>query len=600
TGSGEMPPEVRQMMVDQMYKEGIGYLTQGTGQYDPTQILSTREIAAVFVQGAIQPMAAQGSHFDLHLTALPGTDTTSIANGLLWPADLRIHIEPGNESDVIAQGRGPVFCPLFDASGTQLRTPDAITRTGEVLGGGVVTQSIPLTLQLYTPSFRMSAILERTINEHFGSGPPPTAVAQSDSQITLNIPPAYQDDPSHFVDLVLHLYPGEVVPGFSQSQAEVLIEALRDPTAPHDQIATTLSELGRPIIPLLREQYASNNPDVRFYAAKAGTLIGDEEAIQILCNLAVSEHGLLQQQAVDTLEVSNDQVNATLAFTKLIMSSDQNQQLLGFNGLCAINSPSIYTQLVAGKFTMNVVACDANSFIYATTSQSQVIAIVGRVPSLVPGTLYISPDNVLTVNYPFPSTTAPSSAAADKTPVQLYYDDPLTHNVVQMNCAPALPDIITALGSAPNPFSPNYDPREKYIALSYQRMVEMLYSLCRDHELDAQFILESATQNQQQLYAALNSPRVNESTMTDQSVQQTQDNSTSNVVVPTGLPGEITPPADSNENNAADQNQTQQDNQQQAQQNNQQAQQDSQPGQIGSQDQFANQLQGQGAIQPPQ
>jgi len=586
TGSGQMPPEIRQMMVDQMYKEGIGYISDSTGQFDPNAILSSRQIAAVFIEGAIPPLAPSGTHFDLQLTALPGSATTSIANGLLWPADLRLHIEPGNESDAIAQGRGPVFCWPLNASGTQLRPADQIVRTGEVLGGGVVTQPSPIDLQLYTPSYRMSAIIERTINEHFASGPASIAVAQSDTLVTLNIPPEYQDNPAHFLDLVLHLYPSEVVPGFSQSQAEILIQALGDPAAPHDQIATTLSELGRPIIPLLRAQYTSNNPAISFYCIKAGALLGDDEAIQILGNLAVSQSGLRQEQAVNALELSNNPMIATNAFTKLIVSSDPDQQMLGFQGLCAINSPSIYTQLVAGKFTMNVVTCNANTIVYATSTQNQRIAIIGRIPSLVPGTLYISPDNVLTVDYPFPSPSASANTAAGKMPVLLYYNDPLTHNVVQMNCTPQLPDIITALGSAPNPFSPDYDPRTKFIALSYQRIVEMIFSLCQDRELNAQFILQSAPTNQEQLYAALNSPRVNESTMTNVSQPpQPPVNSNTGPAAPTGLPGEITPPADSDDGNATDQNQTQQEDQQ---------------GQMGSGGQFANQLQNQGTLQPQQ
>jgi Flagellar P-ring protein len=580
TGSGEMPPEIRQMMVDQMYKEGVGYLSEGTGQYDPNTILSTRQIAAVFVQGEISPLALNGSHFDLYLTALPGTDTVSIANGLLWPADLRVHIEPGSESTAIAQGRGPVFCTPFDASGTRLRAPDAIVRTGEVLGGGVVTQAVPLMLELYNPSYRISAILERTINEHFANGPTPTAVAQSDALITLNVPPAYQDDPAYFVDLVMHLYPQQIVPGFSQSQAQVLIEALRDPEAPHDQIATALSELGRPIISMLRAQYTSVNPDVSFYCIKAGALLGDQEATQMLGDYAEAQHGSFVQEAVKTLELSNDQISATLAFTKLILSQDQNLQLLGFSGLSAINSPSIYTQLIAGSFTMNIIACNAPSIVYATSTQNQRIVIIGRIPSLVPGALYISPDDVLTVNYSPPSATAPVGAAADETPVQLYFDDPLTHSVVQMHCAPQLPDIIAALGSAPNPFSADYDPQAKYIALSYQRMVEMLYSLSQNHLINAQFVLEKAQSNPEQLYTALNSPRIDQSTMANLPAPPVNNNSIPSAPVPTTLPGEINPPVNSGQDNSAWQNPDQ--------------------NQLGGQDQFNDQDQNQGITQQPQ
>ena len=45
TGSGEMPPGIRSILANRLLKNGAGYLSRGTQQYDPNRILNSRQVA---------------------------------------------------------------------------------------------------------------------------------------------------------------------------------------------------------------------------------------------------------------------------------------------------------------------------------------------------------------------------------------------------------------------------------------------------------------------------------------------------------------------------------------------------------------------------
>lgn len=561
TGSGEMPPEIRHIMIDRLLKNGVGFRSRNTGQYDPREILSSREISAVAVEGIIPALATRGTKFDLYIAALSGSQTTSLENGLLWPVPLRVHLRRQFQSSPIAHGRGPVFCNPFTKTGHLLK-PTALTRNGRVIGGGVVTSNLPVLLQLYTPSFRIAALVERIIDERYGSFPP-AATAENDVLISLHVPQKYQHNPARFVRLALHLYLAQDVPGFKESQAAKLISDLHDPIAPHRQLAMALRQLGRTIIPILRQHYASASTSVRFYCLQAGTLLGDQDAIVKIVKIADDPTDTFQGAAVRALERCRDHVSATLAFTRLLANQQPAMRILGYRALRHIHSGLIYSQNVGGKFKLDVLQTNEPTIVYVTTTGRQRVAIIGKVPSLVPGSLYISPGNTITVNYPLPSATTPATAtapaslpangkkrglfnkgiktakAATNQPVQLYYRGPISHRTVTLACDAELPGLINALGGAPNPFSPKFDPHKAYIALSYQRVVVMLYKLCQSQEIPAIFHIQKISDRRRTLYATLNRPRANGSAPSATQPATTTGPANGNSPFNTGLPGEI-------------------------------------------------------------
>jgi flagellar basal body P-ring protein FlgI len=124
TGSAQCPPQIRnylrQYILAQLPKDSL---------VTADQLLDSPNTAAVKIDGVMPPMASKGDIFDLRITPVPGTQTTSFAGGRLYTANLQF----GRISKAVAKGQGSVFLDL-------LGTPNLTT--GYVLGGGTVSSSM--------------------------------------------------------------------------------------------------------------------------------------------------------------------------------------------------------------------------------------------------------------------------------------------------------------------------------------------------------------------------------------------------------------------------------------------------------------------------
>jgi hypothetical protein len=262
---------------------------------------------------------------------------------------------------------------------------------------------------------------------------------------------------------------------------------------------------------------------VRFWCARAGAALGDVGGLVVLSETTKDAKSPLRNQAVQSIiEVSHngDTVRATVALSELLNSPNPTDRIIGYGGLVAIRSPAVKTYSIAKKFLMDVVPSDGPPLIYATQSDAPRIALIGRHFTLPPGALYVSPDNLLTVNVlddPAPespasaapadpnvvtasalgATDAPSADAtaakdAHKKSVTLYWRSPTGDKTVNLKTSSNLPDVIARVAWSPDPLANDYDPSAEYIGVSYQRVVEMLSAMCADQSIDAKFVLQKA------------------------------------------------------------------------------------------------------------
>lgn len=506
TGSPEMPPTVRTLLTEQLYTAGAGSYTGGTQHLRPEDILASRGIAAVEVRGQIPPLARRGSTFDLFISAIPNTQTTSLEHGLLWTSEMKvIGLTADSMVDVstrtIAKGRGPMFIVAPEAG------KQANLRSGRVIGGGVVMENRDARFQAYTPSFRVTTGIERAINARWPNGRLKFAAAENDNVVTVRIPPEYNGDPQMFIDLVRHMYLAQDVPGFTQTKASELVRALYEADAPHRNISLALQGLGRTIIQShLEAHYTSPNLTARFWAARAGAALSDVQGFIVLQDFATNPKLGMQLQAIDAITqvaLQGETLRASTVLSELLKSTDLNVRLAAYNGLVMIGSPSVTTLNVSRKFMLDIVPCDAPPLIYASQTGAPRIALIGRGVMLPAGTLYVSKDNLLTVNVAeaaarIDNTGAMLAAAADvKKPEKnenttLYWRGVLGDKTVSMKSTAHLVAVVSRLGYTPDPKSPEYDPRQVFIGASYQRIVDMLRAMTQDKLINAEFYLQPA------------------------------------------------------------------------------------------------------------
>lgn len=530
TGAPDFRPDLKEKMRDMLYRKRVGSVVWGTQDISPERILSSRQVALVEVHGSIPPMAQPGTPFDIDISAVTDTQTTSLEHGVLWPTDLTtlaINAMSDGSATPLAEGFGQLYCPPQVGPATQPSGRNI--RTARIPNGGVVQKAMPARLQLYNPSIRMTMLIARAVNTRFPTASSLDKVADptDDRLIPLHLPAEYKHHPQEFVDLVRHMYIGQDVPGFTEKKADELLTALADPKAPHRDICLCLQALGRTIInDKLRACYTSPNTTVRFYSAWAGAGLQDVQAMPILESFALDTRDEARQ--LETIEAIvkvcryGETYRASSILAKLVDGTNEKVRLAAYEGLVAIGSPVVRTYRIARKFDVDVVASHGAPLIFASQTGRPRIAIIGQNIALPTGVLYVSRDNLLTVNVldgdapaptaekpaPEPVTRvlmtnaadadakaapAPAPKAAEpkqKQPVQLYYRGLMGNQQITMYSGTNLMDILTTLAYVPDPRDENYSKNRPFIGISYQRAVEMLAQMCGDESLNAKFVIQ--------------------------------------------------------------------------------------------------------------
>ncbi len=310
TGSSEVPQALRQWLINEMVKQGVGSIdAQDFLPLGPEQLLASRDTAVVRVLGFIPPGAVAGSRFDLLVTAADSS-TTSLLGGRLWTTELsaggvnpeRFYLTP------LAEGRGPIYldpatAPAADDATFELR-PER--REALVVAGGRVLETRNFELVLNQASTTRARLIADRINELYPKAPQdrrPTANAISPLIITLNLPRAWRDQPAEFVELVMHSFIDRS-PGFVPRKARELMQRLTDNPTQTASIVPALRALGPNARGILRDYYRAQYPaprqggDVaatptgpvplhaRLAALEAGAYLGDEQASEFLLELA--------------------------------------------------------------------------------------------------------------------------------------------------------------------------------------------------------------------------------------------------------------------------------------------------------------------------
>ncbi|MEM6459747.1 MAG: flagellar basal body P-ring protein FlgI [Planctomycetota bacterium] len=350
TGSGEVPQALRQWLINEMTKRGVGrQRNRELLDLGPEQVLASDQTAVVRVVGIIPPGAVAGSRFDLLVTAAD-TSTTSLVGGRLWTTELsaggtnpdRLFLTP------LAEARGPVYLGPTDAASRDAFELDENRRTALVVAGGEVLASRNFELVLNQPNRTRARLIAERINELYRQAPSdelPTANALSPLVIQLNIPARYADRPQRFVDLVTHTFIDRA-PGFAELKAEELAAVLRDDPTQASSVTLALKALGPNAAAALRDHYRDTEPDptplyLRLAALEAGAFVGDERASQHLLELAGHEEPSVRVRVAEALVALPDSRNGNRALRTLLDDPVRSVRIAAYEALAATGSPLV-------------------------------------------------------------------------------------------------------------------------------------------------------------------------------------------------------------------------------------------------------------------
>ena len=481
-GSRECPRQVRDRMVQEMYKRPE-FSSRGLepARISPEQLIDDLDTAVVLIEGEIPAAAPVGSTFDVYVTALPGTQTTSLEGGRLYTAELHIYRDtPGSasvEGRALAIAAGPVFVNPF--SGTADAATQRNPREGTVLGGGIVREARRVRFVMRRPSYQGVRSIAETINSRFPSNSK-YADAVSPSYINLEIPPRFIADPHRYLALIRHLYLPKGA-GFADERAQALAEEIQSPGAPHPDIALAWEGIGRTILPVVEQLYADSQPHARFYAAVTGLRLGDDVAVEVLEGFLRDPESPYRLTAIEELGYATYSYRAAGALRELLNDADPRIRVEAYEALLARQDRLIDTRPVGtNSFALDLVDSTRDNLIYVRRTGDPRIALIGSGLTCLPPVFYAAPDGQITIHA---NEHDQQLTLVRRTPFANRTSPPLP-----TSCD--LKELIPMLGDDPKV---NADGEVHGLAMDYTAVTHALYELCRMRCINASFMLQRPT-----------------------------------------------------------------------------------------------------------
>ena len=479
SGSKECPRRIRSQLIQDMYKRKE---FAGTGikpaLITPEQFLADLDTAVVIIEGEIPAAVTARQSFDVTVTALPGTQTTSLEGGTLYTSNLYIYRETSATTSVkgkaLATAHGPVFINPFagDEKSATKRNP----RQGTVIGGGTATESRKLRLVLTQPSYQKARRITLAVNERFG-GASKIAEATSPSYINLRVPEAFTEDPFHFLAILRHLYLPDYQ-GFKDKRTRDLAQEITVKTAPGANIALAWEGIGRQTLPIIQKLYTHELPHVRFYSAIAGFRMGDDVAVEVLEQFATNPTSPFRQTAIEEFGRNRKSFRAAVVLRKLLNDRDPRIRVQTYEALLARNDRIIETKNIAdGKISLDIVPSKADNIIYVRRTKSPRIVLIGSAFNAIPPVFYQSPNSMITVNAP---EKAENLTLIRRTPFADQVSPPIYTSF-------DIAELIDMLGDDPLVNSKN---EVHGLAVDYSTITHALYKLCSTNSINAKFMLQ--------------------------------------------------------------------------------------------------------------
>jgi len=381
-GSSQIPPNLRQYLIQYLRKRDIGSRRAGMGDMPPERMLRDMDTAIVEISGYIPQSAPKGQTFDLQVRAI-GSQARSLAGGVLYEAELRLATEnigaPDRGSRILATAAGTILVnPFIDENNVAELVK---LREGRLVGGGKTVEPRHIRLQMLIPDFSRAALIQRRINERFQRpGRPRVANAKGSEAIEITVPPEWRKDYTHFLELLIHL-PLRTGSGQWEKKARDIARAMTLPAADHNGLSLVWEAMGRRAIPIISTHYTSSDPFVSFYSARAGIRLGDVVAApEVLMRVANSPGSPLRNEAIREFGRHPAFLRAIPLLKQLLDDSNDIVRVLAYEALRrrGSNSAVLTIPVGGGEFYLDLVGSKRQYVIYATQSGTPRIVLFGR------------------------------------------------------------------------------------------------------------------------------------------------------------------------------------------------------------------------------
>ncbi|MFZ2148803.1 MAG: flagellar basal body P-ring protein FlgI [Sedimentisphaerales bacterium] len=382
TGSAECPPQIRAYLTQYILTQLPG------GKISVDKFISGSDTAVVFVEGIMPAIASKNEYFDVRVTALPGTQTTSLEGGLLLGTELKMAGTFGITTKVVADARGPVFVD-------KISTSEINQRVGYILGRGKIFDEYTVSLELHKPDFRTTNNIRNRLDELFGDG---TAKVVLPGRLEVKVPVKYRGQKQRFISIIKATYltqDTEII----RERIKIFIRklaALQD--AYESEIA--LEAIGNQSLGGLSVLLNVSNEQVRLQAARCMLNLGSDAGLATLREIAMDRGSAYRVEALESITTGARRNDASAISRRLLRDDDFHIRLAAYEQLRKLDDIAVSQELIADSFYLEQIAQTPHKTIFVSRSGQPRIVLFGAPIYCSDGVFVRSDDGNLTINAP--------------------------------------------------------------------------------------------------------------------------------------------------------------------------------------------------------
>jgi len=380
TGSSECPPNIRAYLEQYILSQSPGI--------DANKLISGRDTAVVLIEALMPTAVLKNQYFDVKVSALSGTQTTSLEGGWLYGSELKAAGSFGITTKVLAKAEGPVFIDT-------IAPLPADKKVGYILGGGRVLDEYKISLALRQPDYRNVSLICNKLNGRYGSG---TAKAVSPSQIELKVPAKYKELKDRFISIVKATYLTET----PETTKRRISRFIRQLAVSEDKYASeiALEAISNESLGKLFALLNLSDEEVRFRAARCILNLGSDEGLNTLRQIASDKNSAYRVEALEAITASASRKDAAAISRRLLRDNDFDIRLAAYEQLRKLDDISVTQKLIARSFYLEQITQTEHKSIFVSRSGRPRIVLFGA-PIYCRDNIFVqSADGNITINAP--------------------------------------------------------------------------------------------------------------------------------------------------------------------------------------------------------
>jgi hypothetical protein len=325
-------------------------------------------------------MASKNQYFDVKVTALPSTQTTSLDGGRLFTAEMRMPGSFGVNTRILADVEGPVYVDKIDNEGVDYKT-------GYILAGGKVLDEYKIILSLHRPDFGTANRIRNRINGRFVDA---AAKAVSSDRVEFVVPPKYREQGRRFVSIVTAMFLTHG-PSINNKRIQAYVKRL---SASQERYSSevALEAIGNECLDELGVLLKSPDEKVRFHAARCMLNLGSDAGLAALRRIAQEKESAYRIEAMESITFGARRNDAVSISRKLLRDDDFQIRLAAYEQLRKLDDIAVTQEFVGRNFYLERVAQTDLKTVFVSRSGQPRFVLFGT-PLYCEGNIFVQSDN---------------------------------------------------------------------------------------------------------------------------------------------------------------------------------------------------------------